>query len=119
MLIGKNCSNLILIVTFLWIINEIMQATGIFHMYKLLNFLVIHNSSLYGAIIFCFSIAYFKLSKTFMIVPIAIEIIQSWLTSSCFDYWDIIFSLIGILTVLMILKKEKKIKTNKELYGKR
>lgn len=54
-----------------------------------------------------------------MIAPIAIEILQSWLTSSCFDYWDIIFSLIGILTVLMILKKEKKRKTNKELYGKR
>jgi glycopeptide antibiotics resistance protein len=54
-----------------------------------------------------------------MIVPMAIEIIQSWLTSGCFDYWDIFFSFVGILTVLIILKKDGKIKTNKELYGKR
>jgi hypothetical protein len=54
-----------------------------------------------------------------MIVPMAIEIIQSWLTSGSFDYWDIFFSVVGILTVLIILKKDRKIKTNKELYGKR
>jgi hypothetical protein len=42
-----------------------------------------------------------------MIAPIAIEIFQSWLSCRCFDYWDLIFSLIGILTVLMILTKEK------------
>lgn len=113
MLIGKNCSNLILIVTFLWIINEILQATEIFHKYKSLDFLVIHCSSLFGAIIFCFLIAYLKLNKTFMVVPIAIEIFQSWLTCHCFDYWDLIFSLIGILIVLMILTKEKQIDFNK------
>jgi hypothetical protein len=62
---------------------------------------------LYGAIIFCFLIAYLKLNKALMIAPIAIEIFQSWLSCRCFDYWDLIFSLIGILTVLMILTKEK------------
>jgi hypothetical protein len=73
----------------------------------LLAFLVIHCSSLFGAIIFCFLIAYLKLNKTFMIVPIAIEILQSWLACRCFDYWDLIFSLIGILSVMILETKEK------------
>lgn len=95
-------------ITILWVINEILQATEIFHKYKLLDFLVIHCSSLFGAIIFCFLIAYLKLNKTFMIVPIAIEIFQSWLACRCFDYWDLIFSTSGILTVMVILTLEKK-----------
>ena len=87
-----------------------------FHNYTLLNFFVIHLSSLYGAIIFCFLIVYLKLNKTFMIAPIAIEIIQSWQSCNCFDYWDLIFSLIGILTVVMILTIEKnKLISNKHL----
>ncbi len=94
-------------ITILWVINEILQATEIFHKYKLLAFLVIHCSSLFGAIIFCFLIAYLKLNKTFMIVPIAIEILQSWLACRCFDYWDLIFSLIGILSVMILETKEK------------
>jgi hypothetical protein len=98
---------IVIITTTLWAINEILQATEIFHKYKLLVFLVIHCSSLFGAIIFCFLIAYLKLNKTFMIVPIAIEIFHSWLTCNCIDYWDLIFSLIGILTVMAILTLEK------------
>jgi len=51
-----------------------------------------------------------------MIAPIAIEIIQSWQSCNCFDYWDLIFSLIGILTVVMILTIEKnKLISNKHL----
>jgi glycopeptide antibiotics resistance protein len=73
----------------------------------LLDFFIIHSSSLFGAIIFCFLIAYLKLKKTFMIVPLAIEILQSWLACRCFDYWDLIFSLIGILSVMIIETKEK------------
>jgi hypothetical protein len=97
----------IITITILWVINEILQATEIFHKYKLLDFLVIHSSSLFGASIFCFLIAYLKLNKTFIIAPIAIEIFESWLTCHCFDYWDLIFSLIGILIVMLILKQEK------------
>ena len=98
---------IVIATTTLWVINEILQVTGVFHKYALINYLVFHLSSLYGAIIFCFLIAYLKLNKTLMIAPIAIEIFQSWLSCRCFDYWDLIFSLIGILTVLMILIKEK------------
>ena len=43
-----------------------------------------------------------------MIAPIAIEIFQSWLSCRCFDYSDLIFSLIGILAVIIIETKEKK-----------
>ncbi len=98
---------IVIITTTLWVINEILQLTDVFHKYAFFNYLVIHLSSLYGAIIFCFLIAYLKLNKTLMIAPIAIEIFQSWLSCRCFDYWDLIFSLIGILTVLMVLTKEK------------
>lgn len=103
----------IIAATTLWVINEILQETEIFHQFPFLVFFVIHLSSLYGAIIFCFLIAYLKLNKTFMIAPIAIEIFQSRLSCRCFDYWDIIFSLIGISIVLMILTKEKQIDFNK------
>lgn len=98
---------IVIITTTLWAINEILQATEIFHKYKLLDFLVIHCSSLFGAIIFCFLLAYLKLNKTFMIVPIAIEIFQSWLSCRCFDYWDLIFSISGIIIVMVILTLEK------------
>ena len=103
----------IIAATTLWVINEILQETEVFHQFPFFVFFVIHLSSLYGAIIFCFLIAYLKLNKTFMIAPIAIEIFQSWVSCRCFDYWDIIFSLIGILIVLMILTKEKQIDFNK------
>ena len=98
---------IVIATTTLWVINEILQITGVFHKYALINYFVFHLSSLYGAIIFCFLIAYLKLNKTLMIAPIAIEIFQSWLSCSCFDYWDLLFSLIGILTVILILAKEK------------
>lgn len=42
-----------------------------------------------------------------MIVPIAIEIFQSWLSCRCFDYWDLIFSISGIIIVMVILTLEK------------
>jgi len=42
-----------------------------------------------------------------MIVPLLIEIIQSWTYCRCLDYWDLIFSIIGILTVLLVLTEEK------------
>lgn len=112
-------SKTIVTITILWVINEILQATEIFHKYKLLDFLVVHLSSLYGAIIFCFLIAYLKLNKTLMIAPIAIEIFQSWVSYRSFDYWDIIFSLIGILFVLMILTKEKQIDFKQTNYLKK
>ena len=99
---------IVIATTTLWVINEIIQATEVLHEYKVFNFLVIHISSFYGAIIFCFLVAYLKLNKTFMIIPLAIEIFQSRLSScNCFDYWDLLFSLIGILTVILILAKEK------------
>ena len=97
-----------IITTTLWVINEILQVTEAFHKYALLNFLVLHLSSFYGAIIFCFLIAYLKLNKRLMIAPIAIEIFHSWLSCRCFDYSDLIFSLIGILAVIIIETKEKK-----------
>ena len=98
---------IIITTTILWVINEILQATEVFYEYALFKFLVFHLSSLYGAIIFCFLIAYLRLYKTLMIAPIAIEIFKSWMSCRCFDYWDLIFSIIGILTVLMILIKKK------------
>lgn len=107
MLISKNCSKILLIVIFFWIINEILQVTELLHEYAVFNFLVFHLASLYGAIVFCFLIVYLKLNKALMIAPIIIEIIQSWMSCRCFDYWDLIFSSIGILIVILILKLEK------------
>jgi glycopeptide antibiotics resistance protein len=54
-----------------------------------------------------------KLHKIFMIAPIAIEILQSWISCRCFDFWDVIFSLTGILIVFWILHIEKKLMSNK------
>lgn len=107
MLNNKNGSKILLIVIVFWIINEILEVTAVFNNYAVFNFLVFHLSSLYGAIIFCFLIAFLKLNKAFMIVPLAIEIFQSWLSCRCFDYWDLIFSLIGILTAMVILTQKK------------
>ena len=116
MLITKNFSKTLLIVIFFWIINEILQVTEVFYKYEVFNFLVFHLSSLYGAIIFCFLITYLKLNKTFMIGPIAIEIFQSWVSCRCFDYWDLIFSISGILIVIVILTLEKnKLNSNEHL----
>lgn len=107
MLISKNYSKTLLIVIFFWIINEILQVAEVLHKYAVFNFLVFHLSSLYGAIVFCFLIAYLKLNKALMIAPIIIEIFQSWMSCRCFDYWDLIFSISGIIIVMVILTLEK------------
>ena len=109
MLIIKNSSNTLLIVIFFWIVNEILQLTEGFNKFAFLNFLVLHLSALYGAIIFCFLIAYLNLNKILMITPIAIELFQSWISYRFIDYWDITFSLTGILLFFILFAKEKRI----------
>jgi len=98
---------IVIATTTLWVINEIIQANEIYNKTTVFGFFIVHLSSLYGAIIFCFFIAHLKLNRALMIVPLAVEIFQSWVSCRCFDYWDLLFSLIGILAVILILTKEK------------
>jgi hypothetical protein len=97
---------IITLTTILWVINEIIQATEIYNKLSVFGFFIIHFSSLYGAIIFCFLINHLKLNKSLMIVPIVIEIFQSWVSCRCIDYGDLIFSISGILIVFLILTLE-------------
>jgi len=99
---------IIIATTTLWVINEIVQFFVLFDRGGLMEFSAIHLSSLYGAIIFCFLITHLKMNKLFILSPLAIELSESWLTCKCIDYWDLLFSLIGICTAIWILVKEKK-----------
>jgi hypothetical protein len=105
-MLERKIKIIIKLISLFWIINEIVQATLIFQKNILLNFFIIHLSSLYGGLIFCFLIDFLKLNKILFFTPIAIEILQSWLSFRCFDYWDLIFSLMGILIVILILNKQ-------------
>lgn len=90
-------------ITILWVINELAQFTEILNELQILKILVVHLSSFYGAIIFCFLINELKLSKILIVCPVIIEIMQSWLSSDCIDFPDIVFSTIGILAAQAIL----------------
>jgi hypothetical protein len=100
---------IIITITILWVINEVLQITQVFYQIPLFNFFLFHLSSLYGAMIFCFLVNHLKFKKILFFAPLVIEIFLSWLTSHTFDFWDLIFSLIGISTVYLILqfRKEK------------
>ncbi len=110
---------LAIIITILWIINEIFQHGIIDYRSFAIVFMISHVSSIYGAIIFCLLIAHLNLNRSLMLVPLAIEIFQSWFYCRCIDYWDLIFSCCGIVIVFVILVKENKQFKNNELYLKR
>jgi hypothetical protein len=91
----------------LWAINEALQLTEALHGNQA-EFFVFHSSSLFGAIIFCFLIEHFNWSELFFLMPIFIELLMSWLTCQCIDYWDEIFSMVGIGIAWFFLLAEKK-----------
>jgi hypothetical protein len=96
----------IILTTTLWVINEIIQLFVLYNKESPLGFFVVHLSSFYGAIIFCFLINYLKFTKILMIVPLVIELSESWITCNCIDYWDLLFSLIGICIANLIIHFE-------------
>jgi hypothetical protein len=99
-------------ITTLWVINELAQFTEILHESHVLKFFIVHLSSLYGAIIFCFLINELKLKRILFACPVFIEIFQSWSSCGCFDFTDILFSIIGISiaqTILLIENKKKRL----------
>ena len=96
-----------IVITTLWVINEIIQAFKLLNDSFILSFIVSHISSFYGAIIFFFLISYLGVKKIFLFTPIGIEIFQSWLACRCLDFWDITFSLAGIIFAYFIVKIEQ------------
>jgi len=97
-----NIKDITLIVVILWIVNEIMQF---FLKFKSFDFFIVHISSFYGLIIFCFCIYKIKYHLIFYLSRIAIELIYNDLIFKCIDYIDILFSIIGILFSLLIIHK--------------
>lgn len=95
----------IMIITILWVINEIFQATEVLQDYLILKYLVFHLSSLYGAIVFCGLIFYLKFNKLLYFTPLAIELFKSWTTCHCIDGWDLAFSMAGILLFYILIGK--------------
>jgi hypothetical protein len=70
--------------------------------------MVMHLSSVFGAIVFCFLMVYLRLPKILMLIPLGIELVESLVLFKCIDYLDLIFSLFGILIVLLSLFIQKK-----------
>jgi hypothetical protein len=93
------------VVSVLWIINEVIQGTQICKSVVLIHFFVIHISSFFGAIIFSLFIDHLDLNKKLLIVPLAIELLQSFDSCNCIDFWDLSFSFLGLYTSLFIAKK--------------
>jgi hypothetical protein len=88
--------SLIKATTLLWAINEALQLTEALHGSQA-EFFVFYSSSLFGAIIFCFLMEHFNWSRLLFLLPVFIELGMSWFTCQCVDYWDEIFSLMGII----------------------
>jgi len=84
------------------------QFTEILHESHVLKFFIVHLSSLYGAVIFCFLINELRLKRILFACPVFIEIFQSWVSSGCFDFPDILFSIIGILFAQTLLFYENR-----------
>jgi glycopeptide antibiotics resistance protein len=59
-------------------------------------------------VIFCILIKELKLKRILFACPVFIEIFQSWFSSGCFDFPDILFSIVGILFVLTLLFYENR-----------
>jgi hypothetical protein len=68
------------------------------------EFWIFHVSSFFGAIVFCFLIEQLEWSKMLYMTPILIELLLSWYTCNCIDFWDIIFSAFGILVGAVCIK---------------
>jgi hypothetical protein len=97
-----NIKDITLYVVILWVINEIIQF---FFKSDSCDFFILHVSSFYGAIIFCFCIYKLKYYPIFYLTPIVIELIYNYLIFKCVDYVDILFSISGILFSLLIIHK--------------
>ncbi len=91
------------VITLLWVINEVLQATEALHNTPA-EFWIFHVSSFFGAIVFCFLIEQLEWSKMLYMTPILIELLLSWYTCNCIDFWDIIFSAFGILVGAVCIK---------------
>lgn len=89
-------------VLYSWFLIEVLQKTN-----YAVNFLVMHLSSFFGAIVFLILIDFYKKSKWLKIAPIIIEIIHSLYFQRVVDIEDIIFSILGIITHYFIFSKSE------------
>jgi hypothetical protein len=85
-----------------WATIEILQNTK-----YAINFFVMHLSSFFGAIVLIYFIDYFKKNKWLKTTPIIIEIFHSLYFQNKFDYWDVVFSIIGISFYQIFILKSK------------
>lgn len=85
-----------------WAVIEILQNTKFAS-----NFFVMHLSSFFGAIVFLYLIDYFKKNKWLKITPIIIEISHSLYFQNTMDYWDVLFSFVGICFYQIVFRKHK------------
>lgn len=85
-----------------WAFIEVLQNTKFAS-----NFFVMHLSSFFGAIVFLYFIDYFKKNKWLKITPIIIEILHSLYFQNTMDYWDVLFSFVGICFYQIVLRKHK------------
>jgi hypothetical protein len=93
-------NKIIQITIFCWFFIEVLQNTKYAN-----NYFVMHFSSYFGAIVLLYLLDFFKLSKWLNILPILIEIPHSLFFQGSIDIEDILFSLIGIISYLIIFKK--------------
>jgi hypothetical protein len=85
-----------------WAVIEILQNTKFAS-----NFFVMHLSSFFGAIVFLYFIDYFKKNKWLKIAPIIIEVLHSLYFQNTMDYWDVLFSFVGICFYQIVIRKQK------------
>lgn len=85
-----------------WFFVELAQKTKYAS-----NFFVMHLSSFFGAIVFLYFIDYFKKNKWLKITPIIIEILHSLYFQNTMDYWDVLFSFVGICFYQIVIRKPK------------
>ncbi len=90
----------------LWVLNEFFQATAVLGDFKWIHFLIIHLSSFYGAIVFSFLVTHLKLKHFFFATPLVIEVAKSINSCSCIDYWDLTFSLSGIIIGVLFSRRK-------------
>jgi hypothetical protein len=95
--IGKNTTENVLpiLVALFWGINKIFQILFDLSSFKILNFFLIHNSSLFASFLITYLIFLFKKSKALLILPFLIEEFHSRYFLNRPDEIDSIFSIIG------------------------
>lgn len=95
----------LLLTIILWIVNEILQHSGMATDILVLNFLVLHLSSFYGAIVFTYLVYFINLNKLFLVSPLIIEILLSIYLYDAICYYDLFFSAVGIISSMLVIRK--------------